>query len=118
MMNNPFSKKVGSIFLPVSNLEKSRDWYCNLLDLPTDGEIFHGHLYVLPLNGLNIVLDSKIYAEDTVFKKPAFHFDTDNIEDAYEFIKSKNIEPTTGIQDGQWFNFKDPDGNHLMLCKC
>lgn len=22
------------------------------------------------------------------------------------------------IRDGRWFNFKDPDGNVLMICEC
>ncbi|MNO55695.1 Glyoxalase-like domain protein [compost metagenome] len=117
-MVHPFTKKIGGIFIPVSNIEKARDWYCDLLQLPTDGEIFSGHLYVLPMSGLNIVLDSKIYAEDVVYKNPVFHFDTDNIGEAYEYIQSKNIELATEIENGHWFNFKDPDGNHLMLCKC
>ncbi|MNO16545.1 Glyoxalase-like domain protein [compost metagenome] len=117
-MHNPVTNHISAIFMPVSNVESARDWYCDLLGLSADGDIIAGHLYILPLHGLNIVLDSKIYNEGSIYKNPAFHFDTDNIEEAYEYIKSKNIELVTGIENGHWFSFKDPDGNHLMLCKC
>ncbi|MGN7312662.1 VOC family protein [Alkalicoccobacillus gibsonii] len=115
---SPISNQIGTTFIPVSNIKKSRDWYCDVLGLPLDGEILHGHLFIVPMNGTGIVLDSKIYSKDKVFKNPPFHLNTDNIEEAYEYMQSKNIELVTEIQHNHWFNFKDPDGNHLMVCKC
>ncbi|WP_088101984.1 VOC family protein [Halalkalibacter urbisdiaboli] len=114
---NPISNKISGVFIPVSNIENARDWYCEILGLPTDGEIFFGHIYVLPLVGPNIVLDSKIFAPDNVYKVPAFQFNAEDIHQAYEFMRSRNVELTTGIENGHWFNFKDPDGNLLMVCK-
>jgi len=67
--------------------------------------------------GTGVVLDSKIYSEKNTFKVPAFHFNTNDIHGAYEYIQSKNIELTTGIEHN-WFKFKDPDGNQLMICQC
>lgn len=32
--------------------------------------------------------------------------------------KKKQIELVTTIQHEHYFTFKDPDGNHLMVCKC
>ncbi|WNR43325.1 VOC family protein [Paenibacillus roseipurpureus] len=115
---NPILNQIGTVFIPVSNIEKARDWYCDILGLPVDGEILFGHLYVVPMNGTSIVLDSKIYSEENVFRAPAFHFNTNNIEEAYAFMKSKNVDITTQIEHNHWFNFKDPDGNLLMICKC
>ncbi|WP_216830327.1 VOC family protein [Alkalihalobacterium elongatum] len=78
-----------------------------------------GHLFIVPTtNGTGIVLDSKIFSEENIFKTPPFHFDTNNIEEAYEFLKGKNVEVTTEIGHNHWFKFKDPYGNHLMVCKC
>ncbi|KGA97983.1 glyoxalase [Alkalihalobacillus alcalophilus ATCC 27647 = CGMCC 1.3604] len=110
--------RVGAIFIPVSNIEKARDWYCDLLEIPNDQEILYGHLYILPMEGVRIVLDSKIYHEEHVFKKPAFHLNTNDIEAAYEYMKRKNIRLLTEIENNHWFNFQDPDGNTLMICKC
>lgn len=110
--------QVGAIFIPVSDIEAARDWYCDILGLPADGEISHGHLYVLPMKGTGIVLDSRIYAEENVFTAPAFHFNTDNIEQAFAYMKEKKVSLITEIEHKHWFNFKDPDGNLLMICQC
>ncbi|MFD2212140.1 VOC family protein [Metabacillus endolithicus] len=112
-----FSNKIGGVFIPVSNIETARDWYCDILDLPKDGEIYFGHIFVLPLNGANIVLDSKIYAPDHIYKVPAFQLQTDDINKSYEYLKEKNVHVTTNIENGHWFNFKDLDGNLIMVCQ-
>ncbi|KMK75624.1 VOC family protein [Alkalihalobacillus pseudalcaliphilus] len=115
---NPVLNEVGTIFIPVRDIEKARDWYCDLFGLPIDGEILHEHLYVIPTEGTGIVLDSKIFNEENVYKSPPFHLNTHDIYQAYEYIKTKKLTSLSEIQHGQWFNFKDPDGNHLMICKC
>jgi catechol 2,3-dioxygenase-like lactoylglutathione lyase family enzyme len=115
---NPILNQIGTVFIPVKNIEQARDWYCDILGQPANGEILFGHLYVIPMQGTSIVLDSKIYAEDHVFKVPVFHFNTSNIEEAYNFMRTKNVNLTTEIEHNHWFNFKDPDGNLLMVCKC
>lgn len=112
-----FLDKIGGVFIPVSNIEQARDWYCDILDLPTDGEIHFGHIYVLPLNGQNIILDSKIHAPEHIHKVPAFQLLTDDIKRSYEYLKQKNVHITTEIENGHWFNFKDLDGNIIMVCK-
>lgn len=118
-MSSPILNQVGTVFIPVGDIEEARAWYCDILGLHADGEILFGHLFVLPtINGTGIVLDSKIYSEGTIFKTPAFHFNTNNIEEAYEFMKGKNVELVTEIEHDHWFNFKDPYGNLLMVCKC
>jgi len=115
---NPILNRIGTVFVPVKDIEQARDWYADLLGLPAGGEILFGHLHVIPMDGTRIVLDSKIFSEDRVFEVPPFHLDTQDVEQAYAYMQSKQIELTTGIEHGQWFNFKDPDGNHLMICQC
>jgi len=55
------------------------------------------------MNGTGIVLDSKIYSEENIVKTPTFHFNTTDIEQAYDYMKGKNVEFTTEIEHGQWF---------------
>src|SRR5699024_7544734 len=31
LMYSPILKQIGTIFIPVSNIEKARDWYCDIL---------------------------------------------------------------------------------------
>ena len=115
----PILNKIGTIFIPVRNVEEARDWYCDILGLSAVGEILFGHLFIIPTKGdTGIVLDSKIYSKDNLFKTPPFHFNTHDINAAYHFMKDKNVELITGIENDHWFNFKDPYGNHIMVCKC
>ncbi|GGF17533.1 hypothetical protein GCM10010954_15350 [Halobacillus andaensis] len=115
---SPILNEIGTTFIPVRDIEKARDWYCELLGVKADGEILFGHLYILPMKGTGIVLDSKIYSKDAVFNVPAFHFNTEDINEAYQFMKSKNVDLLTEIEHNQWFTFKDPDENMLMVCEC
>jgi catechol 2,3-dioxygenase-like lactoylglutathione lyase family enzyme len=117
-MKNPIENIIRGVFIPVSNIEHARDWYCDLLGLPTDGEIFFGHIFVLSMQGgTNIILDSKIYSPENVYKTPVLQLATENIEESYEYMKTKNVEIITQVQNGHWFNIKDRDGNVLMICK-
>ena len=113
----PVLNEISAVFIPVKNIEDAKEWYCDLLGLDADGDIIAGHLYIVPMKGTGLVLDSKIYSEETIFQTPAFHFDTKDIEAAYTFMKEKGIELVTEIENGHWFNFKDPDGNVLMICE-
>ncbi|GGH78577.1 catechol 2,3-dioxygenase-like lactoylglutathione lyase family enzyme [Pullulanibacillus pueri] len=117
-MSSPILNQIGTVFIPVKDIEKARAWYCALLGLVEEGDILFGHLYVIPMEGAGIVLDSKIYSEETVFKTPAFHFNTLNIEEAYEAMKRQNVKILTKIEHQHYFNIQDPDGNHLMICQC
>lgn len=117
---NPILSKAGAIFVPVSSIIEAREWYCSLLGLEPSIDIIAGHLCCIPFdnNGLNLILDSRIYNEDNIFRTPAFHFNTDDIDQAYQYMEERQIELVTGIEHGHWFNFKDPDGNVMMVCKC
>ncbi|MWV44279.1 VOC family protein [Paenibacillus sp. HJL G12] len=118
-MSTPIQNHIQTVFIPVSDIEKARGWYCGILGVPADGEILHGHLYILPMRGTaGIVLDSRIYAPEKVFRFPAVQLRTDDIEGSYAYLKARNVELASGIEYDQWFNFKDPDGNMLMICKC
>lgn len=41
---NPILNEVGTIFIPVKDIQKARDWYCDVLGLPADGDILYDHL--------------------------------------------------------------------------
>lgn len=46
---NPILNEVGTVFIPVKDIKKARDWYCDILGLITDGDILYDHLYVIPM---------------------------------------------------------------------
>ncbi|WP_458125420.1 VOC family protein [Paenibacillus sp. Z3-2] len=110
--------QVRGVFIPVSNIETARDWYCQLFGLPSDGEIFFGHIYVLPMEGgTNIILDSKIHSSESIHNVPVIQLASDDIEKSYELLQAQNVEVITEIQNNHWFNIRDPYGNVLMVCK-
>ncbi|NYE04277.1 extradiol dioxygenase family protein [Bacillus niacini] len=44
---NPIINQVVTIFIPVSNVEKARNCYCDILGLESSGEILYGHLFIV-----------------------------------------------------------------------
>lgn len=123
MVKSPIKNKVGSIFVPVRDIERSRDWYCRLLGLPTDCEIMNGHLCPLPMEGTGIILDTmpgfggKEPEGAPNIKTPAFMLLTSDLQASYEFAKENNVTLVTGIEHDHWFVIKDPDENLLMVCR-
>lgn len=114
MEGNSIINEVGGIFIPVSDIEKARDWYCNLLGLDAV-DIQFGHLAVLPMqDGSGVVLDSKNFIGPHD-RKSILHFNTRDLEAAHAQVKQLAAETLGPITDGIFFTFKDPDGNWLMV---
>lgn len=121
---SPIKNKVGSIFLPVRDIERSRSWYCRVLGLKeSDCEIMNGHLCPLPMEGTGIILDTMPMwggnepGGAPSIDTPAFMLMTADLEGSYEYMKKLGAELVTGIEHNQWFVVKDPDGNKLMICR-
>jgi catechol 2,3-dioxygenase-like lactoylglutathione lyase family enzyme len=105
--------EIGAVFVPVSNIEAARDWYCRLLGVPLPDIVF-GHLCVIPMrDGSGLVLDSKGFAGPHR-GKPIFHFNTDDLPAARSFAASLGVI-VGPIGDDPFFTFEDPDGNLLMV---
>ncbi|MCC2684301.1 MAG: hypothetical protein K0R75_1200 [Paenibacillaceae bacterium] len=54
--------------------------------------------------GSGIVLDRNRYAPEHLYKVPPLHFNTNNIYEAYEYMISKGVEVTTGIEQNRCTN--------------
>jgi hypothetical protein len=122
-IQSPIKNKVGSIFVPVRDIEKSREWYCMLLGLPADCPILNGHLCPLPMDGAGVILDTMPMwggqepggAPHT--KTPAFMLLTNDLQASYKFAQENNVNLVTEIEHDHWFVIKDPDGNLLMITR-
>jgi predicted enzyme related to lactoylglutathione lyase len=117
--------KVNNVFVHVSDLKKSAEWYYALLGFPYDQEKVESPVHNIPVaSETGLTLDDHTF--DPGFKlKPSehvlFNFLVDDVDEAYEFIKYKGIPIVKEIErigDFAYFNFKDPDGNILMICNC
>ncbi len=122
-VQSPIKNQVGGVFIPVRDIKKAKDWYCKILGVPSDGDILFEHLYLLPMNGPDVILDQMPMwggnepSGPPTYKTPAFMFQTDDIYASYQFMKDNEVELVTDIQSEKWFVFRDPDGNLLMVCK-
>ncbi|MNI78498.1 Glyoxalase-like domain protein [compost metagenome] len=121
---SPIKNKVGSIFVPVRDIEKSRSWYCRVLGLNEDEcEILSGHLCPLPMEGTGVILDTMpMWGGDKPggapsIETPVFMLMTDNLQGSLDYMKEIGVELVTEIEHNHWFVVKDPDGNKLMICQ-
>ncbi|RBP07862.1 putative enzyme related to lactoylglutathione lyase [Rossellomorea aquimaris] len=120
MMKSPIKNKVNLVFIPVSDIEKSKEWYSKILGIQK-GEEHFDHLFVADMDGAGMILDTMPMWKDENGKLPrlnfpAIQFATDDIHDSYQFMKDNGVELVTDVQNDQYFVFKDPDGNVLMVC--
>ncbi|MCG7409946.1 VOC family protein [Paenibacillus sp. ACRRX] len=120
---NPILNEISNVFIPVSNIEAARDWYCTLLGLSVECDIIGGHLCSLPMrDGTGIILDTmpmwggKAPGGPPTYQTPAVMLKTDDIYASFAYMQERGIELVTEIENGHWFVFKDPDGNLLMIC--
>ncbi|MBO0994845.1 VOC family protein [Bacillus sp. SD088] len=120
--------KIGGIFIPVTNLERSKKWYeKNLGVLKVDewreeGED-HGVDYIFPKDTKGLALIKVDKPQPTEFtikgkrKNAYYNFVVDDIQTAYNHLKRNDVK-TTEIHDYvvmKGFDFFDPDGNPFSV---
>lgn len=122
-MSSPIHNKVNNVFIHVSNLRKSAQWYSSLLGIPFNSEEVESPVYNIPVNATTgLTLDDHTFQPGFILKPSEhvlFNFCAEDIDAAYSFIKSKNITIVKEIErigNFAYFNFADPDGNVLMIC--
>lgn len=120
---SPIAGKVNNVFIHVSDLKKSAAWYSRLLGLPFDERDVESPVYNVPVSSkAGLTLDDHTF--DPGFSlQPSdhvlFNFYAEDIDEAYRFIKENDIPIAREIErigDFAYFNFRDPDGNVLMIC--
>lgn len=123
----PIKRQIANIFIPVSDVHSARRWYRDVLGLPV-GEILAGHLCCIPMDeGAGLLLDQKLILGDedqgprlAKGAYPLFMFATDDIHASLDMLRRSGVEVVEydggAIQHGHWFNFRDCEGNLLMVC--
>lgn len=121
--NIPMESRVASLFIHVTDLQKSAGWYSKLLGLKVKEERLNsGPVYWLELPEAHLILDSNTENRKNLEwreeMKPRFMFACQDIDEAYHYIEQKAQPFSEPERHGSmaFFNFRDPEGNTFMAC--
>lgn len=124
-ISSPITCKVNNVFIHVSDLKKSAEWYSDLLGVPFNKDAVASPVYNLPITSeTGLTLDDHTFDPGFILNPSEhvlFNFFVKDIDEVYEFVKNKRITIVKEIErigDFAYFNFKDLDGNVLMICNC
>jgi hypothetical protein len=84
-MSHPIKPFISCVFIPVSDLKRSIEWYCELLELPMQPKQDGGGIYYFTLEGTDIILDSNMWGFP-----PMIMFDSSDIDAAHEFCLNQH----------------------------
>ncbi|NMO79985.1 VOC family protein [Niallia alba] len=115
--------KVGSIFIPVTDIKKSTDWYVKFLGAKIIDSWEDGAGFYLPAGTTQLALVKVESPQPTEFiikgeqKNSYFNFVVDDIEAVHQQFRNNDIV-TTEIDDFggmKFFDFFDLDGNPFSV---
>ena len=124
-MKSPIMNEVDTLFVHVTNLEASIEWYSKLLGIEVKTQI-QGPIYTFYMGEGRPSLTLDNHCLDDIYElqtsnQPLFNLRTSDIDAAYQFVKELDAELVTEINhypDLSEFMVKDPDGNIIMICNC
>lgn len=125
-MDKPIENRIDTTFIHVSDLERSIQWYSELLGLEVKKEVYTGPIYTLSMGygRSGITLDNHCFEEDYKLipsNQPLFTLSSSDINKAFKHVTEMGAEIVTDIiehPDLAEFSIKDPDGNIIMVCTC
>ncbi|MFD2083485.1 hypothetical protein SAMN05421678_1202 [Actinopolymorpha cephalotaxi] len=117
---SPIENRVGMVFIPVRDMRRSIEWYSALLGLPVGDASHEDTIYDLPTTGeVGLALDANKPEFDTAGPPRFFWWATD-LETCLAHLKVNDVKVESDIEDigsVSFLQFRDPDGNLLMVCK-
>ncbi|GCE15562.1 VOC family protein [Tengunoibacter tsumagoiensis] len=121
-MKGPIQNHLMSVFIHVTDIQRSSQWYNELLSVAPGGPLTHeGTIYDVPMGREHspfLTLDANITLNQPDGRHPQLMFETTDIQAAHDFLMARNIERIGAIEDiGSMYilAFKDPDGNVLLV---
>ncbi|GIO27979.1 VOC family protein [Ornithinibacillus bavariensis] len=122
-MNSPIRNKMNTVFVHVSDLERSVKWYSRLLNQEIDLTKVSRPVHNLQMNQYTgLTLDAgPLDATKKISPSPhpLFNFYTDDIQKSFEYIIGLGYQIESDIiefDDFAFFNISDPDKNVVMIC--
>lgn len=110
-------EKIDTVFIPVQNLEKARNWYVDVLGGKPGWKDENGIYQAVSFGDTSVTLFTNEHELNLQRKYSLFSLYTTSIEKAHAHltIHSKRVE---AIQEAgaTYFIFEDPDGNCIEVC--
>ncbi|MEK5382200.1 VOC family protein [Niallia sp. FSL W8-0635] len=115
--------RIGSIFIPVTDLEKASKWYEKKLGVKKIDNWEDGAGFCFPSSSTQLALIHVDTWQATEFirkdkaKNPYFNFMVDHIGEAYEYLNNNGVKTTEIKEFGgmKYFDFFDLDGNPFSV---
>ncbi|SDZ41658.1 hypothetical protein SAMN05421736_11251 [Evansella caseinilytica] len=117
---SPVENRITAVFVHVKDMPKAAEWHFRLfgMERPEVGE--KQTIVEIPAEkGADILLDSNRFLngeDDNVL----FMFETADIDEAFSFVKAKDIHVFSEIErtpSVSFFTVNDPDQNVVMICQ-
>ncbi|WP_421385289.1 VOC family protein [Bacillus salacetis] len=122
-MRSPIVNQINTIFVHVSDLKRSVQWYSELLGHEYDLETVSDPVYNIEIiHFTGLTLDAgpeRVTKRKVASGYPLFNFHTEDITAAFSFCEKMGYEIDSEIanfEDFSFFTIKDPDGNVIMIC--
>lgn len=109
-MTHPILSYMPAVFIPVSDLKRSIEWYSNLLERQVQPKQDGGGIYYFDLDGTDLILDSNMWGFP-----PMIMFDTQNIDAAYEYCKGQHYPAMSELHRYPNVAYFNVQGN--MICQ-
>lgn len=118
--SSPIESRIGQVFIPVRDLARSARWYSTLLGVPESRPTHDATIYDLPTIGeTRLALDANRPGFDPS-GPPRFFFWTADMAATVAFLRDLGVALDSGVEhigSVMFVQFRDPDGNPLMVCQ-
>jgi hypothetical protein len=101
-----------AVFVPVSDLKRSTEWYAELLNrqiVPQPGQEDHG-IYIFDFEGTQIILDSNTWGSP-----PTIMFDSDDIDASHAFCEGQPHVTLTDVYRDDYLSVFNMNAH--MICQ-
>ncbi|MUT65948.1 VOC family protein [Paenibacillus sp. NEAU-GSW1] len=115
--------KISGIFIPVTDLQRSTEWYIRIFDLEVieRSEMYTGLAFPGEVTSIGLWKVEKpqpIHFDTGTFKVPYYNFESFDIEYSHAALIEKGVdvqEIEIHEEETRFFDFHDPDGNLLGI---
>lgn len=116
----PIHNRIDGVFVHVSNMERSVNWYHRLFDRPERSSATDKVHSIAMDGGSDLILDQHGYDRGlAVDDRPQLMLHSPDVHAAYRRVKQLGLPVEWEIEEYPgmaFFTLRDPDGNLLMIC--